>query len=334
MSIHRIAVFALLFATFPALARAADDEVKLDPAAIQRWGGAQYVVIGKLEAVKAGPVGQSFPPMYTHRLTLIVEESLRGPAKKGDRLELSHVARQPAPPTFPQGKTCLVAASAVQGGITVKAIEEANEKNSAAAKQVCALPAGWTVKDGKLVSPWATLGKDAWSIPGGAPGDVKALRCIATGRPVLLAGANVALTVTPVPPKQAIQWTNPDGDGEYTITVTNKSDQPVEIPALLTDGKDILWNESLVIECQNKSYVVPGSKGVSNSVKPTTLKPGESVSTVINALKLQGPEWPRGGYRIQFQFCLGEHTVVHSFYYMSKHHDPIRAKLGEGQPKK
>ena len=327
MSFRPIALLAMLLAMTPALC-AADDEIKLDAAAIQRWGGSQYVVIAKLETVKAGPVGQSFPPMYTHRLTFVVEESLRGPAKKGDKLEASHVARQVDVPTFPAGKSCVVAASAVQGGITIKAIEEAGNKNTAAAKQVCALPAGWTVKDGKLVSPWATLGKDAWSIPGGA-GDMKGLRCSATGRPVLLAGAEVALTVNAVPPVKAIQWTNPDGDGEYKITITNKSDKPVEVPALLTDGKDILWNESIVIECQGKSYVVPGSKGVSSVVKAATLKPGESVSTVINALKLQGPQWPQGGYRIEFQFCLGEHSSVQSFYYMSRHHDGLRAKQGK-----
>ena len=221
----------------------------------------------------------------------------------------------------------------VPAGVTVKAIEEADEKNTAAAKQVCALPGGWTVKEGKLISPWATLGKDAWAVPAAA-GDAKGLTCSVTGRPALLAGPEIALTVSPVPPKQAIQWTNPDGDGEYKLTVTNKSDKPVEVPALLTDGKDILWNESIVIECQNKCYLAPGSKGVTTAVKPATLKPGESVSTVINALALRGPEWPRGGYRIEFQFCLGEHAVVHSFYYMSRHHDPIREKLGANKPTK
>ena len=34
--------------------------------------------------------------------------------------------------------------------------------------------------------------------------------------------------------------------------------------------------------------------------------------------------WPKGGYRIEFQFCLGEKSATKSFYYLSKHHDAIR----------
>jgi len=45
---------------------------------------------------------------------------------------------------------------------------------------------------------------------------------------------------------------------------------------------------------------------------------------VVNALALKGPEWPRGGYRIEFQFCLGEQSSTQSFYYMSRHHDKLR----------
>ena len=58
------------------------------------------------------------------------------------------------------------------------------------------------------------------------------------------------------------------------------------------------------------------------------LRAGESISGTANALKLEGPEWPRGGYRIEFRFCLGEKASNQSFYYFSKHHDAIRAALG------
>jgi hypothetical protein len=75
--------------------------------------------------------------------------------------------------------------------------------------------------------------------------------------------------------------------------------------------------------------MVPGAKGVGKEPQPTVLKPGESVSGVVNALKLQGPEWPKGGYRIEFQFCLGEKSVTKSFYYTSKHHDPLREKANQ-----
>ena len=63
-------------------------------------------------------------------------------------------------------------------------------------------------------------------------------------------------------------------------------------------------------------------------MKPATLKARESISTVINALALKGPMWPMGGYRIEFQIALGEQSEVMSFYYLSRHHDPIREKAG------
>jgi hypothetical protein len=153
------------------------------------------------------------------------------------------------------------------------------------------------------------------------------LVCKTTGRPALFAGSKVDLVVEKVPPKNEIQWTNPDGDGEYRITVSNPTDQPLSVPALLRQADKILWEESLVILCQDKTYMCPGASGVSGKVESVTLKPGEKVSTVVNALRLNGPEWPQGGYRIEFRFCLGEKSQTMSFYYMSRHHDAIRAAL-------
>lgn len=316
-------VFLFALATFSLTARAADDApIKLDPAALKRWGSTQHVFVAKLESVTAGPVGQSFPPMYTHRLVLVVDQTLRGGTKKGDQLTGTHIARQENEPTFPAGKTCLVTASAARGNLTIVTIEEASEETIAAAKLACSIPAGWTIQDGKLISPWASLGKAAWPEPA-----KEGLRCSVTGRPVLNAGAGITFTVAPVPPVKDVQWANPDGDGEYRITIANPTDKAIDVPALLTDGKEILWAESLVIVCQEKTYTIPGSKGVPGAVKPVQLEAGKSVSTVVNALKLQGPSWPRGGYRIEFRFCLGEVSSPQSFYYLSKHHDPIREKL-------
>ena len=325
-----LAALAVLLAT--PLSAGAADELKLDAQALKRWGSAQYVFIGKLTAVQAGPVGRSFPPIYTHRLMLTVETALRGPTKKDDKLQCSHSARQKAPPIFPQGKSCIVSANATRGNIVVTAIEEATKENVAAAKQACSIPLGWTVKDGKLVSPWASLGDKAWPKDAKVADAKNKLRCSVTGRPAYTAGKIISVTVAFVPPVKRIQWANPDGDGQYKITVTNPTDKPVEVPALLTDGKNILWAQSLVIVCQDKTYTVPGSKGVATlalgaTVGPTKLAPRQSVFTMVNALKLQGPKWPRGGYRIAFQFCLGEHGNVQSFYYLSKHHDVVRQKL-------
>jgi len=290
------------------------------------WNEAQSVFTGKLEYVQAGPVGRSFPPVYTHTLGFKVQRVLRGELKEGAQLTCSHVARQHDPPIFPAGKVCLVAASAARGTMRVERIEEADPQKIAAVEMACSLPLGWRIENGKPVSPWAKLGGSAW--PGQAGAAIK-LRCNKTGRPALLAGPGVKFSVEPVPPAKKIKWTNPDGDGEYKLTVTNATDKPIHVPALLAAGDNILWQESLVILCQDKVYPCPGSKGAPAAVKPAELKPGESASTVVNALRLKGPEWPRGGYRIEFQFCLGELSETKSFYYMSRHHDGLRAAVSD-----
>ena len=287
------------------------------------WGNAQIVFTGKLEKATAGPVGMSLPPLHTHRLEFAVEKVLRGDLEPGQKVICSHSARQDKAPVFPAGKVCLVAASEARSQIRAHSVQVADAQKVKDAELAAALPLGWEARKGELVSPWAFLGEKAW--PAGTKKSA-GLVCSKTSRPALLAGG-VVLDVNPVPPAKKIKWTNPDGDGEYQITVTNPTDKPLEIPALLSDHTGILWKESLVIRCQGRAYIIPGSKGLRSAPRPTTLEPGKSVSTVVNALQLDGPEWPRGGYRIEFQFCLGEKSQTQSFYYMSRHHDGIRESL-------
>jgi len=288
------------------------------------WNEAELVFTAKLNSVDAGPVGRSFPPMYTHTLHFTVEKVLRGSLTPGAKLDCSHVARQHNRPVFPVGKVCLVAASKAQGGIRAEIVEEASVEKLADVTLACSMPMGWKLDAGKPVSPWAALGEKAWAGTGGSESQVA---CSKTGRPALMAGGDVTFKVEKVPPDNDIKWTNPDGDGEYKITVTNAADKPVAVPALLADGDKILWQESLAILCQGKAYVCPGCQGVSKEVESAKLEPGQSVSTVVNALRLKGPEWPRGGYRIEFRFCLGEKSQTKSFYYLSRHHDKIRKAL-------
>ena len=262
--------------------------------------------------------------MYTHKLHFVVDKVLRGDVAAGEKIGASHIARQQKEPTFPVGEQCLVAASKTRDSVQVLAVEKAAAAKVRAVELACSLPLGWKTVDGKPVSPWAPLGDKAWP----EEADVTAeLVCSRTGRPALMIGPGVELSVEKVPPAEEIKWTNPDGDGEYQLTLTNTTDQPATVPALLASGKTILWQECVVILCQGRAYACPGAKGISGPVKPLVLEPGQSVSTVVNALRLEGPTWPRGGYRIEFQFCLGEQSRSESFYYMSRHHDKLREKL-------
>ena len=284
------------------------------------WAEKQIVLTCTIANIKEGPTAKSLPPIYNHSLTLDVEGVLRGDIKPGANLTANHSARQMQKPVYPKGKV-IVAMSNVRGSFRIEAVEAVDAKKLAAIKLACELPMGWKNVNGKLTSPWAAQKERAW--PKAQRVDAKHF-CFATGRPALLAGGNVSYKVEKVPPVKAIKWTNPDGDGQYKITVTNPTDKPMTVAALRKVGKRILWKESLLVMCQGKPYPVPGSIGLLRPTEAVTLKPGQSISTVVNALALEGPTWPKGGYRIEFQFCLGERSSKQSFYYMSRHHDAIR----------
>lgn len=286
---------------------------------------AQHLFTGTLKAVQAGPVGMSYPPLYTHKLKLEVKEVLRGGLQVGQEITARHSARQVKPPTFPEGDLCIVAALRARGAFHVSLIKKSTDKLLAMAKTAVSVPLGWSMEKDKLLSPWAALGEKAWPKDAKTQKDQKV--CSKTGRPALLAGKGLRFEVSPVPPKKKIKWTNPDGDGQYNVTVSNTTKQPLTVPALLSDGKKILWNESLVVLCQDKAQPAPGCRPLTAVPKATVLQPGQSVSTVLNAFLLKGLRWPRGGYRIQFQFCLGELSATHAFYYLSRHHDKTRAAV-------
>ncbi|MBT7741740.1 MAG: hypothetical protein HN727_08070 [Opitutae bacterium] len=292
------------------------------------WSSHQHVFVGTLDKIVAGPVGRSFPPMFTHKLSFTVKEAIRGDLKPGGKVEISNVARQRVAPVFPEGETCVVGAEKSRGGYQAKVVQKLDQAKIASIRLACALPLGWSGKAGAVTSPWVGL-KLKW--PPNLKEGAKHF-CTATGRPALGFGIGATFAVEKVPPEVDVKWANPDGDGEYRLTVANSGDKPVVIPALRKLGGKVLWNESVVILCQGKTYPAPNAKGLSVVTSPVTLKPGQKLSGIINPLALEGPEWPKGGYRISFQICLGERSSTQSFYYMSRHHDGIRAKLKKGQP--
>jgi len=315
----------LTLAAVPSLGWSQGKEPKasLDADALKKWGKVEIVVLADLTRAVAGPVGLSEPPLRTYTLSFTVRETLRGSYPKDTPVVASYALRQSAEPKFPLGR-CLVGLSSGKGRLTAVTFETATDSALRQARLACSIPLGWTVKGENLLSPWAALGKKGWNV---APAADTMLTCSATGRPPLLAGPGVELIVTKVAPKVELKYKNPDGDGEYKVTVKNWTEKEISVPALLTDGKNVLWNESLVVAGGDKAYALPDAKGVPESARPLTLKPGESVSTTINVLKLDRPDYPRGGSRIEFLFCLGERAVSQSFYYFSSHHDKIRESL-------
>ena len=306
-------ILPLLLCCLPVLAAAQD----VDP----EWSQAQIIFTGKLTKIVEGPTANSFPPIYNHTLTFKVDKVLRGELKPESEITAHHSARQEAKPVFTKDQAVIVAAAKDRNGLRVTILEPETEVLLDEIKVASLLPLGWKVKAGKAISPWEALGKAAW--PADLKDEKEKIICSVTGRPARMAGG-IEFKVEKVPPAKDIKWTNPDGDGEYKIIVTNPTDKSLVVPALLSADGKVLWDESLVILCQKKAYMCPGAKGISGKVGPTTLEPKQSISTVVNALGLNGPEWPRGGYRIEFQFCLGEKSSTQSFYYMSRHHDKLR----------
>lgn len=292
------------------------DFSKLKEESIKNWSGAEVLLIGKLIQVTPGPVGLSDPPLRTFQMKIDGEKILRGSIKIDQPIQARYSVRQAQQPSFPaQDKECIIALKHVQDAWILQRVEEATKDGIEQAKIATSFPLGWTIVDRRLVSPWAKVGK-----PAKADGNV----CSVTGRPVLLVGDGISFRIEPVQPAVKLKYGNPDGDGEFKLTVKNQSDKEVVVPALLTDGKAVRWDESIVIRCQEKAYPIPGSTGNTGGLKPVVLKPGEAVSGTTHIFAIDGPEWPRGGYRIEFQICLGERSATHSFYYLSKHHDPIR----------
>ena len=213
--------------------------------------GAPLVFIATLKEVQEGPVARSFPPIYTFRLTFEkADKPLRGtlPEKLGP-FHFSH--RGEAPPAMKIGERYMVAAKNSEGAAIV-ALVPATDETVEQAKSALSLPIGWANDGGEVVSPWASRGADWWP----ADAQLKAdFQCATSGRPALLAGDGIEVKVEQVPPKNLQEFKNPFGDGQFKVTVTNTGKMGLTVPALIKDGDDIRWHDSLVIMCQNKPYV-------------------------------------------------------------------------------
>ncbi len=309
----------------PAVASTATAYPGLDDREAAQISQGELVFIGELIHQDAGPVGMSMPPMYTGKLTFKVTEVLRGPAKPGETIAIGYSLRQMDEPFFvAKGKAALVVTNRSREAWNVELVRASHDELVAVAKLAAALPVGWKVVEGKPVSPWARLDGQPWKAT--VELDWSGPVCAKTGRPALLVDPELGFEVKHVPPLKDIEWQNPDGDGEYTITLSNTTDQPKVVPALLSQDGKILWDASLVLMVDGSVYPSPKFVPVEGKVQATILEPGQVVTHVVNVLGVQGPEWPRGGSRVDIRISLGQKAQSMSFYYFSRHHDPIRGR--------
>jgi hypothetical protein len=292
------------------------------------FNAAERVFRAKLDGVRFGPVGRSMPPVYSVTLRFGKQKMLRGRPPEGG--EYRYTRRSAQRPVFAAGREHLVAVASVGGDGNagalqqVKAIIEATPENRSLVRKAVALPVGWRLADDKILCPWDGLGEKAW------PKNLLRLdpkyQCAKTGRPALKAGEAVKLTVEQVIPEKVHKYRNPYGDGRFKITVTNTTDEAVQVPALLADGEKVLWADSLVVVQGGKTHLLPGAGKLHAGCKPLILKPEAKVTAVIDTLTLKDVDWPRGGSRVRFTFGLGEHARTNFFYYHSKRHDKLREK--------
>jgi hypothetical protein len=279
----------------------------------------EIVFIAKLTKETATLVNPTNPPIRHFTLQFADAKILRGALPK--KLEAGYRIVLSETPNFPKSATWLVVAHMTEDGrLYIDYLTKADEKVMALATQAASLPIGWTLQEGRPVSPWSTLGKLLW--PEKEP-VLMGPACPISGRPALLCGKEIAVATEQVIAANPKPFDNPYGDGQFKITVSNKGKEPAKIHALLTDGKTIFWEDSLVFVVEGKLFIHPKS-GRATGFKPVELKPGESVSGAVDTLPLRGVAWPRGGSRVNLQICLGEKSSTNFFYYSSKFHDPLR----------
>ena len=211
------------------------------------WGDCPLVLACELTAVQQGATARSTPPVYNSTLTFTVCELLRGDDfSAGAQLVVSHSARQVEPPVYPAiGALCLLGASKrAARGKTVPQAECLRLEDYMDAVLGCSLPFGWSTDGGDVRSPWANLGTAAWPPAEGSSilAAAGAPVCSVTGRPVLVCGdGSLQFSGAMVPPASAEnsavvsrgnkpkgkwpggwhEWTNPDGDGDIRLTLTN-----------------------------------------------------------------------------------------------------------------
>ncbi len=292
---------------------------------------AQYNRAGTILAATVTSLGQiaqtrSIPPSYFFRFEIGDIEAIRGEAPEETTLRYS-TRRAGEIPNVGQ-KVFLIVSQMSDGKGGTKWVVSALDKQSKDLRQriekAISVPVGWAYNEDKPVSPWAGQGDiAAWPAKAELGTDAK-VRCSVTGRPALMCGEGITLTVEQIEPEKKIKWQNPYGDGRFRVTLTNANKEAEQLPALLADAEgNILWRHSLVIISDGNMYAPHRDMPIPADVRSAQIDGGKSVTYEVNTLALQGIAWPRGGRRVQFTFAVGEKSATNFFYYYSKLHDPM-----------
>lgn len=283
-------------------------------------GGCEKVFVGKLTKVTTGAMSLSDPPIHHFAFEFEVTETLRG--GKPDAKTFSYSVVADDAPRFGVGTEYVVGVKRSDHLWVVKALTVDGDDERKLVKKLLSIPAGWKWEKGKPVSPWAGLKEKVWPKDGPKLSETVCSQC---RRPALLVGDGIEVTVAQVPAKNPRRFENDQyGDGTFKITVKNATKKDATVPAVLVNGKDILWGDSVLFLYNGEPLVLPTAGKVTKDTKPLELKAGAEVGGEVNALLLDGVEWPRGGSRVYFDIAVGERAVNNFFYYYSDLHDPMR----------
>jgi len=261
---------------------------------------ASDLFLGTVVSVQSGPTGMSMPPLLTWRFTVKVEEVFRGKLQAGQTVALHYSYRGEAEPKFESGEQRVFAVQEMREARSIQELPLAKSVSLEALRGPD-FP-GWT-RDatGKWISPWGD-GRSPAALP-----------------------AQLEWSVVPVPPEKVIEWTNPDGDGWYRLTLRNTGDAPMSLAALPSSPEgEILWDHAVLMSIQGEIYRLPSEHLPPETMVPTVLAAGAEISGIVQPTGIHGPKWPRGGSRVKLGFILGDQIRTQSFYYMSRHHDAFR----------
>ena len=216
--------------------------------------------------------------------------------------------------------------------------ESIDATNAKRIKSLLDLPYGWTLnKQGKVLSPWSKYGEQAHM------GDANALVvCSGSGRGYSPADEGLTLSVSKIPSEfLQINNSNRDGDGFFSLKLRNSTEFPLSIPALRRNQDGVLWKESLAClvssttsSITNNSVCLPKFSSLQDlkNTEPTTLEPGQEISTTVNPLLFSNFPEIAGYSQLSFRFCLGKTVALSTFYYNASYHDKIKLRIRAGVP--